>query len=110
MKKWPYWIKGGLLIAVIGTFLFSLLPAEASNFSYAPWYTGWIIGIAFAIFAPICIMLNIDFISEAASNNDLFWAQTIWLFSIFISLFIVGAVILIFIKYIMNMKRNAASK
>jgi hypothetical protein len=110
MKKWPYWIKGGLLVAIIGTSLFSLLPAEASNLSYAPWYSGWFIGMPFVIFAPICILLNVDFISNAASQNDLFWAEVIWLVSIFVSLFIVGAIVSIIIKLLLNLKRNTALK
>ena len=110
MKKWPYWIKGGLLVAIVGTSLFSLLPAEASNLSYAPWYSGWFIGMAFVIFAPICILLNVDFISNAASQNDLFWAEVIWLVSIFVSLFIVGAIVSIIIKLLLNLKRNTALK
>jgi hypothetical protein len=31
LKKLPYWIKGGLITAVIGTPLFALLPDEFSN-------------------------------------------------------------------------------
>jgi hypothetical protein len=92
MKKIPYWLKGGLFLSIVGTLIFSILPDEFSNMIYAPWYLGWLIHIAFIIFAPICMMLDIDFVSDAASSSDLFWDRAVWLFSIFIVLFIVGTI------------------
>ena len=100
LKKWPSWLKGGLITAIVGTPVFILLPEEFSNLAFVPWYAAWFVAIAFAIFAPICILFRIDFISEAAGKSDLIAAGSIWFFSIFVTFFIVGSVGTIIIYYV----------
>ncbi len=91
LKKLPYWIKGGLITAIIGTPLFALLPDEFSNLAFVPWYAGWFVFIAFIIFAGICILLRLDFISGTNDTTHLTTLSVVWYFSIFVTLFLIGA-------------------
>ncbi len=104
ISNWPYWIKAGLLVAIIGTPLFGLLPEEFSNLATVPWFAGWFLMIAFLIFAPICIVLGIDFVSNTASDSDLLGATVVWFSAVFITFFIVGVFGAFLVKAMIKLK------
>jgi hypothetical protein len=91
LKKLPYWIKGGLITAVIGTPLYALLPEEFSNLAFVPEYAGWFVFMAFIVFAGICILFRLDFISGTNDVTHLKALSVVWYCSIFVTLFFIGA-------------------
>ncbi len=96
-KKWPYWLKGGVITGIIGTIIFVLFPDKFHG-NEAPWYLDLFSSIPFMIFAPIALIFRIDFISEAASSSDRIIASVISCFSFFVTFFILGVLVTIIIR------------
>lgn len=87
------WLTGGLGLAIIGTIIFLFLPTEIQDMHEIAWYTGWFTIPAFFIFAFLCIILRIDFVSNRPESAGYNPAEAVWIGSIFIALFLVGALI-----------------
>jgi len=87
------WLNGGLGLAIIGTIIFLFLPSEIQEMQEITWYTGWFTLPAFFIFAFFCIILRIDFVSNRPESAGYNPAEAVWIGSIFIVLFLVGALI-----------------
>ena len=98
-KNLPYWLKGGVVAGLIGTFAFILFPDKFIG-NEVPWYLGWAHSLAFMIFAPLALLSKIDFVSEAASLNDRTIASIISGFSFFVVFFMVGVLAAVIIKKI----------
>lgn len=87
------WLTGGLGLAIIGTIIFLLLPPEIKDMDEITWYTFWFTLPAFFVFAVICIIFRIDFVSNRLESAGYNPAEGVWIGSIFIVLFLVGAFI-----------------
>ncbi len=112
LKKWPYWLKGGSILSVIGTIIFLLLPEDVSNLAFTPWWAGWFIVPAFIIFSAICIIFGIDFISNTDNKAHSALLSTLWIISVFAILFVVGSLIGLTIGIIKSKKKiiNSSKK
>jgi integral membrane sensor domain MASE1 len=97
IKNWPYWFIGGGLAGIIGTLAFALFPDKFYG-NEVSWYLGLFSSVAFVIFAPIALLFQIDFISEAASSTDRVAASIISYFSFFITFFMAGVLVTIIYK------------
>ena len=100
------WLTGGLGLAVIGTIIFLLLPTEIQDMHEITWYTGWFIIPAFFLFAFFCIILRIDFISNRPESAGYNPAEAVWIGSIFVVLFLVGALIGWLIEKVLTVRRG----
>lgn len=87
IRKWPYWLKSGLVSGIIGALIMVMLPDEYTNLAYMPWYLSWIVLPMFLLFAVICIILRIDFVSNSNDVIHLFILNSIGFFSYFIVFF-----------------------
>ena len=103
-KKWPYWLKGGCATGIAGTAIFIFLPGDASNLAYTPWWAGWLVLPAFLTFGAICIVFRVDFISDTGSKFHLALLSTLWIFSIFVTLFVIGSLVGLIIGIIKSKK------
>ena len=93
LRNLPYWLKYGLMLGAIGTAIFLLLGKDVSNLAYTPWYAAWFILPAFLIFAIICIIFGVDFVSNTADKGHIILLSSLWIISIFLTFFIIGSVI-----------------
>jgi len=93
LKKWPYWLKGGCAVGIVGTAIFIFLPENVSNLAYTPWWAGWLVLPAFLVYGAICIVFRVDFISGTDSKIHLVLLTVLWIFSIFVTLFAIGSLI-----------------
>lgn len=87
------WLTGGLGLAIVGTVIFLFLPTEIQDMHEIAWYTGWFTIPAFFVFAFFCIILRIDFVSNRPESAGYNPAEAVWIGSIFVVLFLMGALI-----------------
>jgi len=106
LRNLPYWLKYGLMLAVIGTVIFLFLGEDVSNLAYTPWYAGWFVLPAFIIFAIICIIFGVDFISNTGDKGHIILLSSLWIISIFLTFFIFGSIIGLLVGF----KKNRRSK
>ena len=97
---------GGLGLAIIGTIIFLLLPTEIQDMQEITWYTGWFTIPAFFVFAFFCIILRIDFVSNRPESAGYNPAEAVWIGSIFVVLFLVGALIGWLIEKVLTVRRG----
>ena len=100
------WLTGGLGLAIIGTTIFLFLPLEIQDMHKITWYTGWFTIPAFFIFAFFCIILRIDFVSNRPESAGYNPAEAVWIGSIFVVLFLVGALIGWLIEKVLTVRRG----
>lgn len=91
--RWPYWLKGGCLAGIVGTAIFFCLPEDLSNLAYTPWWAGWFILPAFLVFAEICILFGVDFISNSDSHTHRLLLEVLWSLSVFFIFFVFGSLV-----------------
>lgn len=102
------WLTGGLGLAIIGTGAFLLLPSEIQDMQEITWYTVWFTLPAFFVFAFICIIFRIDFVSNRPESAGYNPAEAVWGGSIFIILFFIGALLGWLIGKVLAMRRNVS--
>jgi hypothetical protein len=100
------WLTGGLGLAIVGTIIFLLLPTEIQDMQEMTWYTGWFTLPAFFLFALFCIIFRIDFVSNRPESAGYNPAEAVWIGSIFIVLFLMGALIGWVIGKVLTMRRK----
>ncbi|MCP4649515.1 MAG: hypothetical protein GY853_05465 [PVC group bacterium] len=93
IKKWPYWLKSGFLFGIIGGLIIAILPEEFINIASAQWYLAGIVEPVFLIFMGICIIFNIDFVSNSEDAIHLFILDMVGIFSYFVVFFLIGSLI-----------------
>jgi len=83
------WLTGGLGLAIIGTIIFLFLPLEIQDMHVITW-----------------IILRIDFISNRPESAGYNPAEAVWIGSIFVVLFLVGALIGWLIEKVLTVRRE----
>ena len=100
------WLTAGLGLAIIGTIIFLLLPPEIQDMDKITWYTAWFTIPAFFVFAFVCIAFRVDFVSNRPESAGYNPAEAVWIGSIFIVLFLMGALIGWIIEKVLAVRGN----
>ena len=100
-----HWISGAAAFAVCGTVIFLCLPPDMQSMDQMPWYVAWVTLPAFFLFALVCIILRIDFVSNRPPSEGLNAVEVVWIGAIFVVLFMAGALLIMITKRLVNRKR-----
>jgi len=73
-------IKAFAIGAAVGAFMAIVMPDRWSNLAYTPWFVDWFVSPSFMVFASICIVFGIDFISNGGADVHLL--ATLWTLSV----------------------------
>lgn len=91
MKKWPYWLKWAMAVGTLGAAFISVLPDDIFNLASAPWCLAWVVLPAFLIFAVICILFRVDFVSNSDNVAHITLLGAINILSYFVVFFLIGS-------------------
>ena len=91
IKKLPLWIKAGCVCALTGTVVFLQMPEEVSNLAFTPWWAHWFVVPAFVVFSSLCIIFNLDFVSNTDNTVYLGLLGVLWTVSVAVIFFGYGA-------------------
>jgi uncharacterized membrane protein len=106
LKKWPYWFKWGLIVAVIISILRIAMQAmQNATATQNAWSLSMFEAPGFFIFAFLAIFFNLDYISSSSAAYQ-FGIQTLWFISNFIVYFGVGALISLIVRKIKSRANN----
>lgn len=73
-------IKAFAIGAAVGAFMAVVMPDRWSNLAYTPRFVDWFVSPSFIVFASICIVFGIDFISNGGADERLL--ATLWTLSV----------------------------
>ncbi|HAM40247.1 MAG TPA: hypothetical protein DCP69_02640 [Candidatus Omnitrophica bacterium] len=78
--RWRASLRAFAVGAMIGVIIAVVIPDKWSNLADTPWIVAWLIGPSFLVYAFLCVVFTIDFVSNAGAHPLLLAA--LWTLSI----------------------------
>ncbi len=106
-NKLSYWFKSGLICGFLGAVIIAYIPDRYLDLSIMPDFLIWLVFPIFFIFTGLCLLFNIDFVSNYPANEGILrkvLLSLLFFISVFVVFFILGAIISVIVRFFIKKK------